>query len=483
MNYRALVIGAGISGMQAALDIADSGYEVILVEKEPSIGGHMAQLSETFPTLDCSQCILTPRTVEVGQHPNIELLTLSEVIDVERIGSDDPQGQDQAKPAASPQGGFRVRIERHPRYVIEDKCTACNDCAEVCPVVVPNEFDRGLAARRAIYISSPQAVPAVYRLDPEACLGLFPLACGKCAEACDVGAIDYDMQPEILETEVDAIIVATGYELYQDKAVAAYEYMSHPNVMDGLEFERILSATGPTGGKVVRPSDRKVPKEIVFIQCAGSRNPEHGVPYCSKICCMYTAKHAILYKHRVPDGQVYVFYIDIRAGGKGYEEFVNRAMEEDDTVYIRGRVSKVFPKDGDVMVWGVDTLTGRKIEIRADLVVLASAIIPSAASRQVAQMLGVKVDDFGFYDSANAEMTPIESGVPGVFLAGAGLGPQDIPETVAQASGAAAKVLSMFQAARAAERSQEEDGSSPLEERTGLDAKENEDLVGATGAG
>ncbi|HEY68197.1 MAG TPA: CoB--CoM heterodisulfide reductase iron-sulfur subunit A family protein [Thermoflexia bacterium] len=431
MEYQALVIGAGIGGMQAALDIADSGYEVILVEKEPSIGGHMAQLSETFPTLDCSQCILTPRTVEVGQHPNIRLLTLSEVIDV--------QGE---------VGNFRVKILRHPRYVREDRCTACGDCTKVCPIVVPNEFDRGLAARRAIYIPHPQAVPAVYRLDPDACMGLFPLACGKCAEACEADAIDYDMAPEVIEVEVGAIVVATGYELYQDEAVMAYAYMDHPDVMDGLEFERLLSASGPTGGRIIRPSDRTVPKEVVFIQCGGSRNPEHGVPYCSKICCMYTAKHAILYKHRVPDGQVYIFYIDIRAGGKGYEEFVTRAMEEDRTVYIRGRVSKVFPSDGKIMVWGVDTLTGSKVEIAADLVVVAAAIVPSEGSRRVAEMLGIGVDEFGFYTASDEEMTPVESGVPGVFLAGVGLGPQDIPETVAQASGAAAKVLALFEAAK-----------------------------------
>jgi len=449
MNYRALVIGSGISGMQAALDIANSGYEVILVEKEPSIGGHMAQLSETFPTLDCSQCILTPRTVEVGQHPNIRLLTLSEVV-----------ACDYTRSVEGEVGCFRVRIVRHPRYVVEGKCTACGDCTKVCPVVVPNEFDRGLAARRAIYIPHPQAVPALYRLDTATCLGLFPLACGKCAEACQPHAIDYDMGPETIEEEVGAIVVATGYELYQNEDVAGeyagYAYMVHPDVMDGLEFERLLSASGPTGGQVIRPSDRRVPKEVVFIQCAGSRNPEHGLPYCSKICCMYTAKHAILFKHRVPDGQVYVFYMDIRAGGKGYEEFVTRAMEEDDTVYIRGRVSKVFPRDGKIMVWGVDTLTGNKVEIAADLVVVASAMVPAEGSRRMAEMLGISVDEFGFYTSTNAEMSPVEAGVPGVFLAGAGLGPQDIPETVAQASGAAAKVLTLFQSAKAEEMAEVE---------------------------
>jgi len=487
MNYRALVIGSGISGMQAALDIANSGFEVILVEKEPSIGGHMAQLSETFPTLDCSQCILTPRTVEVGQHPNIRLLTLSEVVSVTPLSApgtgagSGPSAPGTPAEAGRPPvgGGFRVRILRHPRYVVEGKCTACGDCAKVCPVVVSNEFDRGLAARRAIYIPHPQAVPALYRLDTTTCLGLFPLACGKCAEACQPHAIDYDMGPETIEEEVGAIIVATGYELYQadghserSEESAGYAYMSHPDVMDGLEFERLLSASGPTGGQVIRPSDRRVPKEVVFIQCAGSRNPEHGLPYCSKICCMYTAKHAILYKHRVPDGQVYVFYMDIRAGGKGYEEFVTRAMEEDDTVYIRGRVSKVFPfsplaapvsgaslpddRHGKIMVWGVDTLTGNKVEIAADLVVVAAAMVPAEGSRRMAEMLGISVDEFGFYTPTNTEMSPVESPVPGVFLAGAGLGPQDIPETVAQASGAAAKVLALFLAARAEEMAEVE---------------------------
>jgi len=427
MNYRALVIGAGISGMQAALDIANSGYEVILVEKGPTIGGHMAQLSETFPTLDCSSCILTPRMVEVGQHTNIRRLMLSEVTSVEGEA-----------------GNFHVKILRHPRYVIEEKCIACGACAKVCPVKVPSEFECGLSERSAIYMPFPQAVPAIYHLDRDVCQD-----CGKCAEKCPAQAIDYDMQPETLEVKVGAIVVATGYELYANKAVRTYGYGSHPDVLNGLEFERLLSASGPTGGQVTRPSDGKTPKEIVFIQCAGSRNPEHGVPYCSKICCMYTAKHAILYKHRVHDGQVYVFYMDVRAGGKGYEEFVTRAMEEERTIYIRGRVSKVFPQNGKLVVWGADTLTGQKIEIAADMVVLATAIVPAEGSRQVAEILGINVDAFGFYAPSNEEMTPMESGVPGIFLAGVDLGPQDIPETVAQASGAAAKVLASFGAAKA----------------------------------
>ena len=898
MIERAVVIGAGISGMQTALDIANSGYEVILIEKNPSIGGHMAQLSETFPTLDCSQCIMTPRMVEVGQHTNIRLLTLSEVTAV--------KGE---------VGNFRVQILRHPRYVIEDKCTGCGECATRCPVETLSEFDEGMGTCKAIYRPFGQAIPAVFTIDKrdspckiacpahipvqgylaligkekfqesldlvrqtvpfagtlgricdhscetvckrheedqplsicalkrfvyDACSGgelpepaeriydervaivgagpagltaaydlarlgygatvyeaqpvaggmlavgipeyrlprdvldheidivralgvevlqetpvgrdggpslddlrreynavflavgahksrhleipgedlegvihstdflrslnlkkeielgrrvavigggnaaidaarcalrlggevtlvyrrsraempaiaeeveaameegvqfqflvtptrvleqdgrvaglectrmelgeldesgrrrpvpipgseftldmdaviisigqrpdLAPLVgveatrwgtliadedtmatplegifaggdavtgpasaieamaagkrasesihrylrgqdlrtgrtfqwprleeiqvsipsgiepaprqemphllmaercttfkevelgltkeqavaearrclscavcseCLECVRACEAQAIDHRMREEIVELDVGAIIVSTGYELYDGEAVQAYGYGSHPDILNGLEFERLLSASGPTVGQVTRPSDGKVPKEVVFIQCAGSRNPEHGMPYCSKICCMYTAKHAVLYKHRVHDGQAYVFYMDVRAGGKGYEEFVTRAMEEERTVYIRGRVSKVFPKNGKIMVWGADTLTGHKVEITADMVVVASAIVPSEGSGAFAEMLGIGVDEFGFYTATNEEMTPVESRVPGVFLAGVGLGPQDIPETVAQASGAAAKVLALFEAAKAKEK-------------------------------
>ena len=439
MTARALVIGAGIAGMQAALDIANSGHEVVLVERGPAIGGHMAQLSETFPTLDCSQCILTPRTVEVGQHPNIKLMTCSEVIAVD---------QSTSLPATGAPS-FRARILRHPRHVDEAKCIACGNCARACPVSVDSEFDCGLSKRSAIYIPSPQAVPAVYRLDRDACLD-----CGKCAEACKVGAIDYDQAAQEIEVEVGAIVVATGYDLYQGDELRDYGYGQHPDVLNGLQFERLLSASGPTGGQVRRPSDGRVPKEVAFIQCAGSRNPEHGVGYCSKVCCMYTAKHAILYKHRVPDGQVYSFYMDVRAGGKGYEEFVTRAMEEERALYVRGRVSKVLARDGKLVVWGADTLTGRKVEVAADLVVIAAAIVPSEGSHRLAELLSIETDEHGFYRAVDGELSPVESGVPGVFLAGVGLGPQDIPETVAQASGAAAKVLGLFAAQYSSSRTQ-----------------------------
>ncbi|MCS7216540.1 MAG: CoB--CoM heterodisulfide reductase iron-sulfur subunit A family protein [Candidatus Bipolaricaulota bacterium] len=427
VTRRALVVGGGIAGIQAALDIANAGFEVILVERSPSIGGHMAQLSETFPTLDCSQCILTPKMVEVARHPRIRILAYSEVEEVSGFV-----------------GNYRVRIRKKPTYVDPAKCNLCGECAKVCPVRVPNEFDRGLSLRAAIYIPFPQAVPSTYTLDARNCLGLLPLCCGKCAEVCEAKAIDFDMHEEILEEEVGAIVLATGYELYPKEAMAEYGYGTVPDVIDGLEFERLLSASGPTRGEIRRPSDGKIPKEVVFIQCSGSRDPEHHKPYCSKICCMYTAKHALLYRHAVPDGQAYVFYIDIRAGGKDYEEFVNRAMAEERILYIRGKVAKVFREGEKVVVWGVDTLTGRRVEVRADLVVLAQAMVPSPGTEELARKLRVACGGEGFLKEAHPKLRPLEALTAGVFLAGAAQGPKDIPESVAQASGAAAKVVALL---------------------------------------
>ena len=427
VTKRVLVIGGGISGIQAALDAANSGFEVILVEKSPSIGGHMIQLSETFPTLDCSQCILTPKMVEVSHHPKVKLMTYSEVQEVSGYV-----------------GNFTAKILKKSRFVDADKCTLCGDCTDVCPIVVPNEFERGLTDRRAIYIPFPQAIPATFTLDENACAGLVPIACGKCLQVCEPKAIDYDMKPEVIEEQVGAIIVATGYELYPKEKMSEYGYGQYPDVLDGLQFERILSASGPTQGRVLRPSDHKVPKEVVFIQCVGSRDPEQHMPYCSKICCMYTAKHAMLFKHRVPDGQAYVFYIDMRTAGKGYEEFYHRSMEEDGVIYLRGKVSKVFGEDGKLVVWGVDTLSGKDVEIRADLVVLATAVRPADKIDQVLRVLKISANEHGFLSEAHPKLRPVESVTPGMFLAGCSQGPKDIPEAVAQASAAASKAVALL---------------------------------------
>ena len=423
---RALVIGAGVAGIQAALDIANSGIEVVLVERSPSIGGHMAQLSETFPTFDCSQCILTPKMVEVSRHPNVRLYTYSEVEEV--LGS---------------VGDFKVRIKQKPRYVKADACTACGDCVKVCPVVIPSEFDMGLQSRRAIHIPFPQAVPAVYTLDTDNCLGLVLLACGKCREACDVGAIDYDMKPKYLEEHVGAIVVATGFDLYDMSHLGEYGYDRIADVIDGLYFERLLSASGPTGGLVRRPSDGKVPREVVFIQCAGSREPERHKGYCSKICCMYTAKQAMLYQHRVHGGQSYVFYIDVRAGGRDYEEFYRRALDEG-VVYLRGKVSRVFEEGGKIVVRGSDTVAGGPVEVRADMVVLATPMVPSHGADALSHILKIGCTADGWFREVHPKLRPLESVTPGFFLAGAAQGPKDIPETVAQASGAAAKAISLL---------------------------------------
>ncbi len=433
VTRRALVIGGGVAGIRAALDIASAGHEVVLVEKQPSIGGNMARLSETFPTLDCSQCILTPLMVEAARHPNIELLTSAEV---EEVGGY--------------VGSFRVRIRRKPAYVKPDLCTACGDCASACPVSVPNEFDRGLSWRKAIYIPFPQAVPATYTLDANSCLnakqesatGYRVLACERCAEACDRQAIDYDARPEILEREVGAIVAATGYELLPRGSLEEYGYGRYADVVDGLEFERLLSASGPTEGELRRPSDGRPVRDVVFVQCAGSRDPRRGVPYCSRICCMVTAKHALLFKHKVADGRATVFYMDIRAGGKGYEEFVRRVMEEERVLYVRGRASRVVPHDGELVVFGADTLSGQPVQVRADLVVLATAMTP--APGDLAARLRIPTDPHGFFQEAHPKLRPVETLAAGVYVTGAAQAPKDIPDTVAQASAAASKALELL---------------------------------------
>jgi heterodisulfide reductase subunit A len=437
ITKRALVIGGGIAGIQAALDIADCGHQVLLVEKEPSIGGHMAMLSETFPTLDCSQCIMTPKMVDAANHPNITLHTFSEIESVDGYI-----------------GNFSVTIRKKARSVDMDKCTGCGVCMTKCPQKkIPNSFDKDLGFRTAIYVPFPQAVPNVPVIDREHCTKFINGKCGVCAKVCGPGAIDYEQQDELITEAVGAIVVATGFDLYsiaekpKGSAIKGYGEFGHgkiPDVIDGLTFERLASASGPTGGKIVRPSDGKEPKQVVFIQCVGSRAREKGISYCSKVCCMYTAKHTMLYHHKVHDGQAYVFFMDARTPGKGYDEFWRRALEEEEAVYIRGMVSRLYQKGDKVVVMGSDISVGVQVEIEADLVVLATAVQARKGADALAQKLGISYDSYNFYSEAHAKLKPVECATAGIYLAGACQGPKDIPDTVSQASAAAAKVMTLF---------------------------------------
>ncbi len=423
-----MVIGGGIAGIQAALDIADSGYEVVMVEREPTIGGRMAQLDKTFPTLDCSSCILTPKMVEVAQDPRIRLLTYAEVENLSGYI-----------------GNFEARIRLKARSVDLSKCTGCGDCWNKCPYRTPGEFDLGLGKRKAIYLPFPQAIPSKPTIDRNTCAYFQKDGkCQVCKKFCAAGAIDFEQQDEFLEEKFGAVVVATGYDLFDHTRYGEYGAGEHPDVISGLEFERLVSASGPTDGKLKRPSDGQLPKRVVFIQCVGSRDEAKGVGYCSRVCCMYTAKHAIMLKEKVPDSQSYVFYIDIRTAGKNYEEFYRRATVEAGAQYIRGRVSRIYLRGKQLVVVGEDTLLGQKVEVEADLVVLASAVVARADSAQVAQKLGFSYDSYGFFTEAHPKLAPVETNTAGIFLAGACQGPKDIPDTVAQAGAAAAKVVRLF---------------------------------------
>ena len=425
----ALVIGGGIAGIQASLDIANSGHKVVLIEKDPSIGGHMSQLSETFPTLDCSQCILTPRMVEVAQHPNITLMTYAELEKLDGFI-----------------GNFKATIRKKAKSIDEKLCTGCGLCTTKCPTKkIPSEFNAGLGFRTAIYVPFPQAVPNKPVIDKENCRYYLNGKCKVCEKVCPTGAIRFDQEDELIEIEVGAVVVATGFNVMEPSEFPEYGYGKYKDVITGLQFERLASASGPTLGEIRRPSDGKIPKKIVFIACAGSRDPAKGIPYCSKICCMYTAKHAMLYQHKVHDGKSYIFYMDIRAGGKNYEEFTRRAIVEDEVNYIRGRVSKVYEENGKLIVKGVDTLlNARPVEIEADMVVLASAAVANPGSEELAQRMHISYDAYNFFSEAHPKLKPVETNTAGIFLAGACQAPKDIPETVSQASGAAAKVAILF---------------------------------------
>ena len=430
VTKRALVIGGGIAGIQTALDIAEAGFEVDIVEKQPTIGGKMTQIDKTFPTLDCAACILTPKMVDCAQNDKIHIYAYSEV---EHVGGF--------------VGNFHVKIRRKARFVKEDVCTGCGACTEKCPQKkVPNEFNLGLDTRRAIYIPFAQAVPKVATIDPDSCNMLKNGKCGVCAKVCTAGAIDYKQKDEIVEREYGAIVAATGFQPIDLSKFDEFAYSKSPDVVSSLEFERLMNAAGPTGGTLLRPSDGAHPKTIVFVQCVGSRceDAQKGKSYCSKICCMYTAKHAMLCREKYPDTDVYVFYIDVRTPGKNFDEFYRRAVEEYGVHYIKGMVGKVVPEGGKLKVQASDLLDNRQLHIDADMVVLAAAIEPDKSARSVATMLTASMDTNDFFTEAHPKLRPVESPTAGVFLSGTCQGPKDIPETVAQASAAAAKVIGLL---------------------------------------
>ena len=438
MTKRALVIGGGIAGITAALDIADAGFPVDIVEKDYTVGGKMAKLDKTFPTLDCASCIVTPKMTEVSQNPNIRILSYSEVAGVKGYI-----------------GNFEVDIKRHPRYVDETKCTGCGACIEKCPnKKVPNAFNLNLNNRKAIDIPFAQAVPKVAAISADYCLHMKGLkngkdnVCGFCEKACAAGAINFHQEETMLTEKYGAIIVATGYNPISLEKFDEYAYSQSPDVVSSLEFERLCNASGPTNGHLLRPSDGKEPKNIVFVQCVGSRcsaDSEKGHEYCSKICCMYTAKHAILTRDHYPDTNITVFYIDVRTPGKNFDEFYRRAVEQYGVHYIKGQVGKVTPlSDGTLDVQGSDLILNRQVHIKADMVVLAASIEADKSARPLATMLTTSMDNNDFFLEAHAKLRPVESPTAGIFLAGCCQGPKDIPETVAQSSGAAAKAICLL---------------------------------------
>jgi len=428
VGRNALVIGGGIAGISAALDLANSGFTVYLVEKSPTIGGRMAQLDKTFPTMDCSSCILTPKMVSVSRHPNIKLFTYAEVQDVQGFI-----------------GNFKVKVLQKPKYVDEKKCTACDECAKVCPVEVPDEFNADLSWRKAIYMPFPQAVPPSYVLDEVNCLGLTPLACGKCKEVCEPGAIDYDQRPREIELDVDTMIVATGYDLFDLSKIPEYRYGVFQNVVTSLEMERMLNASGPTAGKVVRPSDLKEPKRVAYLQCVGSRN-ERFNSYCSRVCCMYAIKQARQLKEKHPDIEVRIFYTDIRAFGKGFEEFYKKAAGDYGVLFNRGRVAEVIedPKTKNLVFRAEDTVLGSILEIEADFLVLSVGITPRIDANDVRRILKIPAGPDGFFSEAHPKLRPVDTVVDGVFVGGVAAGPKDISDTVAQAKAAASGAAALM---------------------------------------
>ncbi|MDR2623428.1 MAG: CoB--CoM heterodisulfide reductase iron-sulfur subunit A family protein [Methanobrevibacter sp.] len=418
VNNKALVIGGGVAGIQTALDLADMGFKTYMIEKNPTIGGRMGQLDKTFPTLDCSMCILAPKMVDVGKHEKIELLTYSEVREVHGYI-----------------GNFQVKVEKKPRYINEESCVGCGSCVEVCPIEMPNYFDEGIGMVKAAYIPFPQAVPLCATIDKNYCI-----ECKLCDQICERGAVQHDQESEFIDIDVGTIIVATGYDPYDPTEKLEYGYGQYTNVITAMEIERMINASGPTEGHVIKPSDHKTPKRVAFIHCVGSRDEQIGKPYCSRVCCMYSMKNAQLVIDHEADTDVTLYYMDIRAFGKGFEEFYKNSQEKYGIKFLRGRPAEIIENpDLTLTVRSEDTLLGKVTEYDYDLVVLSVGLVPPEGSEQLRQTIGLSKSADGFLMEAHPKLRPVDTLTDGVYLAGVSQGPKDIPDAVAQGSGAASR--------------------------------------------